>query len=76
MEHEPFESQLDRFTKPGPMGKASVAPFRRLPPSRACRDFRAVQIFMWLRSSDLRAYGFFSSAQILLNAFFPEETQT
>ncbi len=45
MEQQPFESQLAFVRNLGPMGKASVAAFRR-PPSRAVRDFRAVLFFI------------------------------
>jgi len=37
MEQQPFESQLALVQSLGPMGKASVAAFRR-PPSRAVRS--------------------------------------
>lgn len=53
MEQQPFESQLALVRCPGPMGKASVAAFRR-PPSRAVRDFRAVYFYFMFQIALLR----------------------
>jgi hypothetical protein len=47
MEQKPFESQLALVRSLGPMGKASVAAFRR-PPSRAVRKFRAVYFLFYV----------------------------
>jgi len=47
MEQQPFESQLALVRSLGPMGKASVAAFRR-PPSRAVRKFWfAIEVAMF-----------------------------
>jgi hypothetical protein len=79
MEQQPFESRLALVRSLGPMGKASVAAFRR-PPSRAVRKLRAVYFLFYVAQvfrSEVFDFGWASFLRYVdFDLFASEETQT